>query len=72
LNSGADTSKNVEGGSYLHWAAKNGHLHIVDFLVKKGSRINALDYWEHTPLYVAKNNEIKEYLIKNGGKVFEE
>ena len=52
----------------LHLAAQAGHIDIVQYLVERGSNINAKDRWGATPLNDATNQEIKEYLIKQGAQ----
>ena len=41
------------GMSALAWAAKQGKLEVVIFLIKKGADINARDNKKHTPLACA-------------------
>jgi len=35
--------KNIPGGTPLHFAAANGHINVVEFLVKEGANIEARD-----------------------------
>ncbi|MPC30366.1 Integrin-linked protein kinase pat-4 [Portunus trituberculatus] len=48
LNQGDD-----HGFSLLHWAAKEGHLGIVDMLVVRGARINPTNLGDDIPLHLA-------------------
>jgi len=41
------------GKTCLHWAAKFGHINFVEYLVKRGAKINAQDYEGNTPLHIA-------------------
>ncbi len=43
-----------EGRTPLHYAARNGHLDIVQFLLKNGADINAYDTEGWTPMRFAK------------------
>ncbi|VDO96023.1 unnamed protein product [Soboliphyme baturini] len=48
LNLGDD-----HGFSLLHWAAKEGHINIVDMLLTRGSRVNATNLGDDTALHLA-------------------
>lgn len=48
MNQGDD-----HGFSPLHWACKEGHLKVVDMLVKRGARINVTNMGDDTPLHLA-------------------
>ncbi|KRZ17425.1 Integrin-linked protein kinase, partial [Trichinella zimbabwensis] len=48
LNLGDD-----HGFSLLHWAAKGGHMNIVDMLLVRGARINATNIGDDTALHLA-------------------
>jgi len=41
---GADFRDGINGQSFLHWAAQNGHLGAVKCLVNQKADINAKDY----------------------------
>lgn len=41
------------GFSPLHWAAKEGHMKIVEMLVQRGARINSTNRGDDTPLHLA-------------------
>ncbi|XP_015374320.1 PREDICTED: integrin-linked protein kinase-like [Diuraphis noxia] len=56
------------GFSPLHWAAKEGHLKIVEMLVQRGARINSTNRGDDTPLHLAAahgHHEIVHLLLKN-------
>jgi len=52
------------GQSGLHLAAAKGHLNCVSFLVGFDANLFALDHDLHTPLQVATNKEVIDYLDK--------
>ena len=55
----------------LHVASSEGHLHIVQYLISKGARINRTDRWGGSPLDDAhrhRNQEVARYLRSKGGK----
>jgi integrin-linked kinase len=39
--------------SLLHWAAKEGHISIVDMLLARGTRVNATNMGDDTALHLA-------------------
>jgi len=54
----------------MHIAASEGYLAIVEYLVKKGAKINRSDRWGGSPLDDAHRHQhlvIVEYLRKHGG-----
>ena len=56
----------------LHIACADGSFAIVDYLVKNGVAINAVDRWGATPLECAvfgNHGEIVKYIEQNGGKI---
>ena len=60
---------NKPGWAPIHYAATNGHLQIVQFLMANGALINALSPSETTPLMMAigsGNDELIKYLLDNG------
>lgn len=60
---------NKSGWAPIHYAATNGHLQIVQFLLGNGAMINALSPSETTPLMMAigsGNDELIKYLLDNG------
>lgn len=48
MNQGDD-----HGFSPLHWACKEGHLKIVEMLIKRGARINVTNMGDDTPLHLS-------------------
>ncbi|XP_063609945.1 integrin-linked protein kinase homolog pat-4-like, partial [Penaeus indicus] len=48
MNQGDD-----HGFSLLHWAAKEGHLGIVEMLIIRGARINATNLGDDIPIHLA-------------------
>lgn len=60
---------NKPGWAPIHYAATNGHLQIVQFLMANGAMINALSPSETTPLMMAigsGNDDLIKYLLDNG------
>ena len=57
------------GFTPLHVASILGKLEVVKFLLENSSDANERDEFGHTPLDVAKNEEIKQFLIKQGIKL---
>ena len=46
----------------LHYAAREGHLSVVEYLVNQKADINAKNYHGETPLGVAKKSNVVEFL----------
>ncbi|EYU45456.1 hypothetical protein MIMGU_mgv1a015521mg [Erythranthe guttata] len=46
-------SKDLEGRTALHMASANGHLDIVDYLIRNGADVNACNTEKNTPLHWA-------------------
>ncbi|HBK44096.1 MULTISPECIES: ankyrin repeat domain-containing protein [unclassified Polynucleobacter] len=62
-------SVNKRGWAPIHYAATNGHLQIVQFLMTHGAKVNAFSPSETTPLMMAigsGNDELIKYLLDNG------
>jgi ankyrin repeat protein len=60
---------NKTGWAPIHYAATNGHLEIVQFLMANGAQINALSPNETTPLMMSigsGNDQLIKYLLDNG------
>ncbi|KAL3275029.1 hypothetical protein HHI36_019801 [Cryptolaemus montrouzieri] len=60
------------GFSPLHWAAKRGHLKIVEMLLLRGSRVNSTNRGDDTPLHLASahgHRDIVLKLLKNKAEV---
>ncbi len=63
--------KNGTGRTALHEASRLGNLKILNLLIESGADVNILDFLQKNPktaLDLAKNDEIKKVLIKNGAK----
>jgi ankyrin repeat protein len=62
-------SVNKQGWAPIHYAATNGHLQIVQFLMAHGARVNAFSPSETTPLMMSigsGNDDLIKYLLDNG------
>jgi ankyrin repeat protein len=60
---------NKQGWAPIHYAATNGHLQIVQFLLAHGAKVDALSPSETTPLMMAvgsNNDDLIKYLLDNG------
>ncbi|XP_002119938.2 scaffold protein ILK [Ciona intestinalis] len=58
--------------SPLHWACREGHMHIVEILLNRGARINAANMGDDTPLHNAAQMghfEILKKIIKYNADV---
>ncbi|KAL8827856.1 MAG: hypothetical protein Q9191_002937 [Dirinaria sp. TL-2023a] len=59
-----------DGVTILHLAASNGHFELVKFLLREGSRPNAVANFGETPLHSAialsKNYDVARLLLENG------
>ncbi|XP_050680984.1 integrin-linked protein kinase isoform X2 [Leptidea sinapis] len=63
MNQGDD-----HGFSPLHWACKEGHLKIVEMLIRRGARINVTNMGDDTPLHLAAahgHRPIVQLLLQN-------
>jgi lysophospholipase len=63
------TTNDYDMRTPLHLACCSGHEKVVDYLIKRGSDVNAKDRWGHTPLSESiRNNHpnLVELLIQNG------
>jgi len=48
----------------LHYAALNGHIKIVEYMVEYGAQINRMDGYSQTPSDIANNQYIEMITIK--------
>lgn len=49
-------------------ASYKGHFEIVKILVENGANVNFMNRYKYTALWLAKTDEIKEYLINAGAE----
>lgn len=70
---GAVNLKDGSGRTPLHWAARNDHLGVVEFLINRGADVQAVDNLGYTALYysvwLGRKIEITERLISRGSDV---
>lgn len=65
----AKLEKKHKGETLLLWAAKNGHLSVVERLLKRGADIETKDWWGYTPLHRAAekgHDAVVELLLRSG------
>ena len=69
------SKRDGDGRTLLHYAAREGHLEVVKYLINKGSNINEKDnYGGRIPLHYAAMNEhleVVKYLINKGANIDE-
>jgi ankyrin repeat protein len=64
LNNGANIHQaDSDGETPLLWAARYGHIQIVELLLENGADIHQADSNGRTPLHVAANAEIVKLLL---------
>ena len=59
----------METQTPLHQACINGHIQIVQYLVEKGSNIEAKDQYQQTSLHIASywgRTDVVKYLVSKG------
>jgi ankyrin repeat protein len=72
LDAYAKIDQLVNGYTPLYAAARNGHLEIVQALLKAGASVNKANHLGETPLYIAAENghvKIVRTLIEAGADV---
>lgn len=65
-------TKNADGNTPLHFAAREGDHKRVEMLLSHGAEVNAKDKYGETPLHVAAMNnasDTAEILLKNGADI---
>ncbi|KAL6841834.1 hypothetical protein ACP4OV_028346 [Aristida adscensionis] len=65
-------SADSQGRTALHMASANGHLTVVEYLIKNGANVNATNLEKNTPLHWACLNghiEVIKALISAGASV---
>ncbi len=69
LANGAVVNQSTKRGyTPLHVAVIYENIPVIKLLINKGASINAKDEQDNTPLNLTQNEEIKQLLIKSGGK----
>jgi ankyrin repeat protein len=67
------------GFSLMHWCAWDGHLSLVEMLMRRGAKLNSLNNCNDTPLHCAVQNghfnvtiyvRMRNILHMNSSKVF--
>ena len=64
--------KNKDEWTLLHFAAYNGELEIVKYLIQHGSEVDAKNSDGLTPVYYTsekRNSDVEKYLIQHGANV---
>ena len=61
-------AKDVRGWSAMHYAACGGSIDIVKYLLAKGLGINDLTETGRTPLFFAKDRELRKFISSRGAK----
>ena len=62
------TARDIRGWTAMHYAACGNSVDIVKYLLAKGLDINALTESKRTPLFFAKDRELRKYMISKGAK----
>lgn len=70
---GNDVNKLTHDGRiYLHWAASRGNVELVEYLLKKGSKLDLVDTHGSTPLLFSasqKNTKIFDAFVAHGANL---
>lgn len=64
-------SKDEQENTPLHWAALNGHKHVVELILSEKTEINARNIGGWTPLHMATYNgheDVARILSQHGGQ----
>eukprot|EP00252_Welwitschia_mirabilis_P004144 TRINITY_DN14367_c0_g1_i3.p1 TRINITY_DN14367_c0_g1~~TRINITY_DN14367_c0_g1_i3.p1 ORF type:complete len:437 (-),score=71.32 TRINITY_DN14367_c0_g1_i3:101-1411(-) len=73
LDNGMDVnSKDFDSRTALHVAACEGHVDVVNLLIRRGANVNAKDRWGSTPLADAihyENEEVRGILEAHGARL---
>jgi ankyrin repeat protein len=59
----------IGGRTALHNAAENGHLDAAEQLIQAGANVNVRDSWRHTPLALANDSKMIEFLKSQGARL---
>ena len=69
IRGGADINlTDTNGATPLHYAAYSGNTKIVEYLIKRGVNVSAMDFLGRTSYSLAKNSKTRE-IIKNADKI---
>ena len=69
INQQINSKDKEDQQTLLHKASKQGDLMAVQYLIKVGAQINAIDEHGRTPLHFARTSEIATLLIQNGAQI---
>ncbi|KXL43245.1 hypothetical protein M433DRAFT_58814 [Acidomyces richmondensis BFW] len=67
--------QNSQGNTPLHWAAYNGHLHVVKALIESGADMWIKNQAGHLAMFEAERaekNEVVQYMLEAGGRKVEQ